>query len=362
MKKIFKKLFSEDFMWKCTHVFLYLYCIISCLLPLFTDFCVFIGRKSVKHENYGIAQIFMSTARSINNFMLRSWDTKGCIEYELSQIKKKNKPEESMKLLRQAAELGCADAARQMAIFHFDQNEKLKGYYYLSKTQGPESDLDWATFCVIFGSDPEVSSGWRAIERLKENCKDVRIKNKAANALRYYKIFNNIRLGKKKWKDFIKENPNEKFFGHSLSDKKNILSIGILFLKTHLRFNGYNQFSLSWKKFNAAAFNHTSSTAFMINNTENFHPVTYANSRIETKPFLSHYVKSFDINILLNKDMPWREWGIEWLKMANEAGVKEANNILKLFTDAENSDNAAQTILKKMNLDDVAKVSPNTLK
>ena len=71
-------------------------------------------------------------------------------------------------------------------------------------------------------------------------------------------------------------------------------------------------------------------------------------------------MKNFNSNILLNKNMPWREWGIEWLKMANEAGVQDANNLLKLFTDAENEHKSfAKT---QLSLDDVAKYIGNTLK
>ena len=352
MKKIFKKLFSEDFMRKCTHVFLYLYFIISCLLPLFTDFCVFIGKKSVRMENYGLARICMSTALGINNFMLRRWNDYGCLEYELSRIKTENK----MTLLYQAAERGCSDAAWQLAQFHFDKNEKLQGFYYLAKTDSPESDLEWATFYVLFGNNTEKIKGWETIEKLKANCKTIDVKTKAANALRYKKIFEDIHYGKKKWKDFIKENKNGELFGYSISDKNTLCSIGIFFLKNHMRFNEYNPYAHHWEKFANAASRYIDPIIHRVNCAKNFQAVTYANLYINS----SYRVKNFNSNILLNKNMPWREWGIEWLKMANEAGVQDANNLLKLFTDAENEHKSfAKT---QLSLDDVAKYIGNTLK
>lgn len=363
IRKFFAELFSEKFLNKITYGFLYLFFIISCLLPAFTNFCVFIGEKSIKHENYGLAQICMSTACNIRNFMLRFWDNNGCIEYELSKLKKKNESEESMRLLKQAADHGCTDAAWQMARFHFDQDEKFNGYYYLVKTLGSNqnADLETAAFYVIFGNESERRHGWKIIEKIKANSKDKTIQTKAATALFYKKVFDDIKFKKNNWKDFIKANQYKEFFGYPLSDKKSILSIGIFFLNTHLKFNDYNKYFPLWKNFHKLSVGYFNARAFMTTKLTNIQPVTYDNLRIEPSVRYDQQVKIFDINTLLNKDMPWREWGIEWLKLANEAGVKEANKVLKAFTDAEKFENAAKKE-KAISLDDIARFSEGTLK
>ena len=253
-------------------------------------------------------------------------------DIERKKLKQSN-PAEYLKRTTWLAQYDDYECCLELAEYYMDK-DTLQACFYLRKAAEGKykmAEVEFAIYTLLTGKEADRKDAWgvlsklAATENLDKDFHPIALRRDYFHSLytdkNYYNFphFNGIGSGPEM---------ASVYSGRMFITAEDQCIFGVTFLETYVRLN----YPRATAETILAKFDNILKETKL---DRSKHAASYTGVCSElTVPGTQFKVKEFDLDMLLHKDMPLKDWGIYWLKSSSAKGCKAADKVLAVFAES----------------------------